>query len=485
MGISNSGRVKTKYSQLVIIGAGGAGLAAALEASEKGVKEITVFEKRHTIGGISAMAGGIFACESPVQERLGIISNRDDLFKKAMEWAHWSHIKPPVLRAFINKSGETIRWLEDKGLEFDLITFYPDQMPPVQHNPRGNGAALVRKLLNECRKNKVRILRRSTVKAIIRGNNGAIEGIEYITDGRLNRHYCGSVIIATGGFAGNRELMKQYFPNLKDGLVLSGLPHNGDGIYLARAAGAAIEDFATLIKEGPRFNIHSWPLMAIERNPMTLWVNKRGERFTDESQGYHIFESVNSLMAQSEMICFILLDDSIRHYFELHGLKLRMPAGEVSSSTLTEQLEKGLKDGVRKGTVKIADTWEEIAAWIGVKDDTLKETVNRYNSCCKQGYDAFFAKDREYLMPLTVSPYYAIKGVAVLLDTIGGIRIDEKMQVLAPEERVIPGLYAAGVVTSGWESEVYCSELSASAFGFAVNSGRLAAENAAMYLMSK
>ena len=110
--------------------------------------------------------------------------------------------------------------------------------------------------------------------------------------------------------------MRRYFPNLKDGLVLSGLPLNGDGIFLADAAGAAIEDSATIIKEGPRYHIHQWPLLALERNPVTLWVNRRGERFTDESTGYHIFESVNSVMSQPDMACFTLADSSVRRYFE-------------------------------------------------------------------------------------------------------------------------------------------------------------------------
>ena len=471
--------------QLIIIGGGGAGLAAAVEASEKGISDITVIEKRSALGGTSAIAGGIFACESPVQARLGIDSNRDHLFKKAVDWAHWSHLNLPVLRAFINKSGETIQWLEDKGLVFDLITFYPGQNPPVQHNPRGFGAALIRLLENECLKYGVGILRNSAVKELIRGDSGAVEGVEVVTDGNVTGFSCRSIIIATGGFAGNKELMRRYFPNLKEGMMLSGLPLNGDGIYLAAQAGASIEDVATILKEGPRFHKHLWPLMALERDGLTLWVNKRGERFTDESTGYHIFESVNAIMRQPDMACFTLLDCSVRRYFEEHGRKLRRPAGKDSSSNIREELERGMKDGVREGTIKIADNWEEIASWIGAESHNLIETITRYNEYCKQGYDAIFMKDREYLLPLTEPPFYAIKDIVALLDTIGGIRIDEKMRVMDKEDKVIPGLYAAGVVTSGWESEIYCSELSASAFGFAINSGRIAAENAAAYLLSR
>jgi fumarate reductase flavoprotein subunit len=477
--------IKSEERQLVIIGGGGAGLAAAVEAVEKGLRDITVIEKNPNLGGTSAIAGGIFACESPVQVRLGISSNRDQLFKKAMDWAHWSDIRPDVLRAFINRSGETIRWLEEKGLEFDLITFYPNQTPPVQHNPRGFGAALIRLLRDECRKQGVSILCRTAAQKIIRGDNGAVAGIEYEAGGKVTRIPCRSIIIATGGFSGNKDLMRRYFPNLKDGLAFSGLPLNGDGIFLAKAAGAAIEDSATMIKEGPRCHIHDWPLLALERNPVTIWVNKRGNRFTDESTGYHIFESVNSIIAQPEMACFTLLDSSVRSYFENNIRKLIAHVREDSPAVIHDTLEKGFQAGAVKGNMKIADNWEEIAAWIGADSHELTGTIAHYNESCRQGYDADFVKDRRYLLPLTEPPFYAVRDLAVQLDTIGGIRINGQMQVLDPNDQAIPGLFAAGVVTSGWESEIYCSELSASAFGFAVNSGRIAGENAAAYLASR
>jgi fumarate reductase flavoprotein subunit len=250
-------------------------------------------------------------------------------------------------------------------------------------------------------------------------------------------------------------------------------------LFLAKEAGAAIEDFATLIKEGPRYDRHRWPLMALERDPFTLWVNKRGERFTDESTGYHVFESVNAIMRQPDKACFTLMDTRIRQYFEQKGLKLSWrTAGGAESGGIASELENAFRAGVKEGNVKISKSWDEIAAWIGADPGTLKSTIEQYNSSCHRGYDELFAKERKYLLPLDTAPYYSIKGLAVILDTIGGVRINERMEVLDTQNNPIPGLYAAGVVTSGWESEIYCSELSASAFGFAINSGRIAGENA-------
>ena len=449
-------------AELVILGGGGAGLSAAVEAAEKGATSIILVEKRHSLGGNSALAGGLFACESPVQMRERIIADRDYLFKKAMEWAHWSRIDPGILRAFINKSGDTIRWLEDKGLEFDLIRLYPDQNPPVQHNPKGNGARLIQVLAQKCKDLGVSLFLQSSGKKIIRGEKGNVTGVLIMKNGEETEITTSCVIIATGGFAGNYELLKKYCPSYYDGMPTSGLPLTGDGLFIAAEAGATIEDFATMIKEGPRFDLHTWPLMTFERDPSTIWVNKKGKRFIDEAAGYHVFESVNAMLRQPDKISYALLDTTIRRKFEE-----KMPG-----------LEKALQAEAERDRVKISDSWDEIAGWIGADPEVLKDTVAQYNSFCKQGYDESFAKERRYLLPLYSAPYYAIRGLAVLLDTIGGIKINERMEVLDNQNDPIPGLYAAGVITSGWESDTYCSYLSASAFGFAINSGRIAGENA-------
>ena len=389
-----------------------------------------------------------------------------------MEWAHWRQIDPGILRAFLNKSGDTIRWLEDKGLEFDLVRLYPDQPAPVQHNPKGHGASLIQVLAGKCRDMGVRIFLNSSAEKILRGEKGDIAGVLAAKGGENIEIKTGGVIIATGGFCGNRELFRKYFPSSYEGMTLSGLPLTGDGILLAAEAGAAIENFATVIKEGPRFDLYTWPLKALEREPATIWVNKKGERFTDESSGYHVFESVNAILRQPEQACYTLLDARIKDFCEKNGFKLgRRGSGATG-------LERALQSGAEKDKIKIADSWDEIAGWIGADPEVLKETIAEYNTYCKQGHDGAFAKEPKYLLPLESAPYYAIRGLAVLLDTIGGIRINERMEVLDNQNNPIPGLYAAGVVTSGWESEVYCSELSASAFGFAVNSGRIAGENA-------
>ena len=143
------------------------------------------------------------------------------------------------------------------------------------------------------------------------------------------------------------------------------------------------------------------------------------------------------------------------------------------------------KGGSIKGTAKISGSWDEIAEWIGATPDTLKTTVDEYNGYCDRGYDEVFAKDRRFLTPLRTPPYYAMRCYPGCLGTIGGIKINHRMEVLDSQRRPIPGLYAGGVDTGGWESETYCGVLAGSAFGFALNSGRIAAENAIEYMSSQ
>jgi fumarate reductase flavoprotein subunit len=459
--MNSEATTKNLESELVIIGGGGAGLAAAVTAAENGIRRIIVLEKRARPGGNTARATGLFACESPAQKRQRIKADRDELFKRAMDWAHWSKINPRILRAFINKSGDTIRWLEEKGLEFDVIAFFPNQNPRVEHVPKGRGAELIRVLVEQCQELGVQLLPRTAGKRILRSADGAVSGVlamskeEFIITTR-------SVIITAGGFGGSKRLLKKYCPDYYDGMPLRGLPLTGDGLIMAAEAGAAVEDPVTLLKEGPRIDLNTWPVRGLEREPQAVWVNKNGERFADEATGAHPFESVNAILRQPGKVSYTLLDAAIRSNHEI----------------VMPEVEQALQAETKKGRCFISDSWEDIARWIEADPDTLKETIDNYNRYCNQGYDEVFAKDRRYLRSLHTAPFYALKCLPHFLDTLGGIRINEHMQVLDSNEKPIPGLFAAGVITSGWESETYCSDLSGSAFGYAINSGRIAGEEA-------
>lgn len=453
-------------ADIVIIGGGGSGLAAALSAAEKGNKKIIVLEKRAGLGGNTAWATGLFACESPTQARNKIIADKDELFKHVMDWNHWGGINPRILRAFLNKSGDTIRWLEAKGLEFNVIAFFPNQNPRVEHVAKGKGAELTRVLIQQCREAGVNILQHCAGTKILLNSQGGVCGVQADKEGESVEIKSRVVIIATGGFGANIELLKKLCPDYIDNMSLRGLPLMGDGIQLAAEAGAVIDNFVTLLKEGPRIDANSWPLGGLERDPLTVWVNKFGRRFTDETIGNHPFESVNAVLDQADHVCYTLVDSAVK----------------TTISEKIPNLEKALQVEIDKDRVKMSDSWTEIAKWIGAAPEILQQTVNEFNGFCEHGYDAVFAKDHRWLRPLINPPFYAIKGTPHFLDTLGGIKINEYMQALNSENKTVPGLFAAGVTTSGWEGDAYCSDLNGSAFSYAINSGRIAGENAVAFL---
>jgi fumarate reductase flavoprotein subunit len=481
---------KNLKTQIVVIGAGGGGLAAALTAIENGVKDIVVLEKRINVGGHSARANGIFACGSPVQERQGIKTDGDEFFRKFMRWTHWSRINPRIVRAYINKSGDTIRWLEKEGLDFILIPgLHPDQ-PPTGHwpakGPEGkNVARLIKVLEKNFKAMGGQVFLNTTCTKILRGRNGRVAGVEATgKDGKYQiKAEC--VIVASGGFAANKDLLKKYCPEYSEGLHFdknSVTTNIGDGLLMASNNGAALGDAISLLKGGPHPDIT--PIGAaggIIGNPNTVWVNQKGKRFIDEGSSNMMFESVNAILLQPDSVMYSLFDNTIRQQAEEAVLGVQVIHGSQIPT------EKGLYGQAEQAgsAVKISDSWDDIAAWMGAEPKVLKDTINEYNSFCKKGYDNDFIKDKTYLRPICNPPYYAVRGVTSIIDTLGGIKTNEHMECLDIKGSPIHGLYAAGVIVDGFEGETYCADLPGSACGFAINSGCIAGENSATFVLKK
>jgi fumarate reductase flavoprotein subunit len=498
---------ETRQAHLVVVGGGGAGLAAALAAAENGCKSIIVLEKAGSPAGSTIMAHDIFGAESPIQKRAGVDAPRDELFKVAMEWAHWTKINPRLVRAFIDKSGDTIGWLEKKGLQFELIQFYPNQVPLVRHSIIGHGASLMKLLRKNCEDLGVKILTRTPARKILRGEKGNVTGV--VAEGKNGEITitAKSVVVATGGYGNNKEMLKKYCPYYHDNMTYDGPNGNtGDGINMATEIGAATAGLGALNLHGPfltrrstsdnmnidaigfdgaPINITLWHLAW---EPEMLWVNKRGRRFIDEGYNLAFFSFGNAIAMQPDGICYTLFDHKTVKVIEEQGL-IRPGAARravwlsVEAAVPLPGLERELqKKQVDKGELKMSDSWNDIAAWMGADPSVLKASINEYNSYCDQGHDGLFAKDRRYLWPVRTPPYYAIRGHVAICDAYGGIKINENMEALDTEENPIPGLYAAGSTAGCVESEKYCERLTGHLVGWALNSGRIAGENAAKYL---
>jgi fumarate reductase flavoprotein subunit len=278
-------------------------------------------------------------------------------------------------------------------------------------------------------------------------------------------------------------MLKKYSQYYHENINRIGLPHMGECLLMAMEEGAATEGLGTLHLTGPSFP-PSRILSGLSLEPNTIWVNKKAVRFTDEGTGIKSFEAVNAQVRQPDMLSFTLFDSGIKQYLADNGLTKGLgsvyKAGRVKAASWLKELEE--QD--RKGTVKISRSWDEIAKWAGLDARVLKATIEEYNTVCDKGYDPIFSKDRAYLKPLLTPPFYAMRSRPGMLTTMGGIRINERMEVVDKNDDPIPGLFAGGNDTGGWEPDTYNINLAGSTFGAAINSGRMAGESAASYAIA-
>lgn len=476
-----SAEIKT---DIVVIGAGGCGLAAAVAAAQKGAKVIVV-ENRKKPGGATMFAEGPFAANSPVQKRLNIRCTSEDLFKMHMAYNHWT-VNARLVRAILDISGDTIRWMEDMGVEFYMPHMSPAETYFEWHNPRKGGPEVIKAFLNVCQKLGVQILYETRAIKILNDKSETIAGIVAKTKGEILNIQARSVIIGTGGFGGNKGLMKKYCPQLDLSNMrlnmLQGI-HNGDGIRMAFEIGAASDGLGNMCLHGPLTEARGAFGLAIEAK--TVWVNRDGERFMEESASFSPFESANGVLRQPGQMCFSVFDEGLVQRTIKHGTDRPFESSLHSRGVEIKKLDIKLREEAKMGHLMMSSSWEKIATWMGVDPGTLKATIKEYNADCDARRDHLFAKDPDHLLPLRTPPYYAIKGGVGHLSTLGGIKINEHAEVLNKEYKPIKGLYAGGNDAGGFSGATYNVQLAGTGCGFAFNSGRIAGENASKYSLRR
>jgi len=479
------------YTDIIVIGSGAAGLAAALTAAEGNAKA-TIFEKAPHHGGTSNFAQGLFAIESHMQKERYIGITRDEAFKTAMDYSHW-RANPRLVRAVIDKSASTIEWLQEQGVEFvePLTMFYdaPRTWHILKGKPQagGRGSAMIKVLVARAKERGVDLRLGTPVTKIVREGD-RITGVIAEKQGKSISVNAKAVIIASGGYANNKEWIKKYtgFDLDVNLFPLGNINKMGDGIRLAWETGAAEEGMGVLqlwrsilIGQGVREigNLHAASLQP------HLWVNQDGERFCDETiANIDPFEG-NACARQKNGYSYTLFDEANKRHMMEKGIDKNMGTENPPGTRLVD-LDKELKAALEKKNphIFVADSMDELAGKIGVDPKVLKTTVEEYNRFCEKGHDDLFAKDRQYLRTLKEPKFYAMRCVTMTLGTLGGIKINHRTEVVDKEERVIPGLYAVGNDASGMYGDSYNIYLSGGTLGFAVNSGRIAGQNALKYI---
>lgn len=482
LGISVSYADISKTADLVVIGAGASGTAATMAAAEKGATVI-LLEKQPSIGGTGNYAEGIFAAESSMQKRQGIIVTRDMAFKVVMDYSHWL-ANPFVARAFIDRSADTIEWVKSKGIEFEYIGPGGPGGPLTWHviNGEGHGRHLIKTFHNQFKTMPVTTLMETSAKELII-ENGKVVGVKAENaDGEKIQIKAKAVVIATGGFANNKEMLKQYTP-YPDVIMVGNVGKMGEGIKMAWSAGAAEEGIGVIQAYRPGLPGYSTSshLLAAARQPY-LWVDQHGRRFTDESIVILWPYSGNALMKIGGTM-YSIYDEDTRQHFVNNGIDV--PIGEwVIAGTKLDKLDSEFKKEQEKnrGYVFKANTIEELAKAMNMDPAVLKESIGLNNKFAAQRKDEIFAKNFEYLRPIEKGPFYATRMQPAALGTLGGVKINGKMEAVNKDGDSIPGLYVVGNDAGGMYGDSYDLLLGGGTFGFALNSGRIAAENALDYM---
>jgi fumarate reductase flavoprotein subunit len=474
-------------TDIVVVGSGAAGLAAALTAAEGGAKVI-VFEKERSPGGTSNFLQGTFAVESDMQRERYIMYGRDEAFKELMEYSHWI-ANPRLVRAIVNESAGTIAWLQQQGVAFTDATINMPDSPRTYHVIKGRGEALIKALIIRLKERGVEIRLATPIKRIVRQGE-RITGVIAEADGEEIQVITEAVIIASGGYANNKEWIKKYTGyDLGVNLMPVGnVDKTGDGIRMAWEAGAG-EEGKSLLEiyrvgpMGPDFAMGNQIEFAATQPD--LWVDPKGERFCDESICFYDSSVGNANARFKEGYTWSIFDDgAIKRMLE-RGIDKNVGVDFMPGSKPTG-IERELKAALERKSTEVyaAESIEELAEKIGVNPVILKATVDEYNAGCEKKYDGHFAKDPRYLWPINHPNYYAVRARTVFLGTMGGIKINEKTEVLSKKDTAIPGLYAAGFDAGGMYGDSYpikCSSGLASAF--ALNSGRIAGKNVLKFLV--
>ena len=415
-----------------------------------------------------------------------------------MDYRHW-RANAQLVRAFVDESASTIEWLQQLGVEFTEASAFWKGGFYTQHLIKGRGAAMVKALVAKAKQKGVEIRLETPVKKIFKDGDQIGGVIVEDKSGKTMQVNAKAVIIATGGYANNKEMIKKYtgFDLGYDLLMPLDLKLTGDGIQMAWEVGAAEEGMGVLqlqyaipgpvITATPPIGLSEEHLSKkyvdiLSRQPY-LWINQQGKRFCDESIVANWPFGANAIARQKNRITFLVFDENTKKYMEEEGVVYGVGSAVLPTSKIVD-FDAQIKSCLDKGSenIFVANSLEELGNKIGVKPDVLQKTVNEYNKFCEKGHDDLFAKNPKYLQPVKEPKFYAFKVHLRFWGTLGGIKINEKTEVLDNEDEVIPGLYAVGNDAGGLWGDTEDLLLPGEALGFALNSGRIAGKNALKYI---
>ena len=442
-------------TDIVIIGSGGAGLSSAITATEKGAKVI-VLEKMAYFGGNSNRSEGeMNAAGTKQQKAHGITDDTPERF--AADTIRGGHglNDPALVKALAENAASAEEWLLDLGAHFcHRMGRGGGQTRARGHGPCDGspvGIEIMRVLGERADKDHIDMRLNNRVTKILM-KNGKVSGVQVKTPKGMETINAKAVILATGGFGANHKMVEKYRPELKGFSTTNHPGATGDGIILAQQVGAGLTDIEqiqihpTVIKKNGALISESM------RARGGFLLNKNGKRFTNELLTRDVV-SANELK-QPGGIAYLVIDNSIYS-------KNKMAQNYTAEKLMTK-----------------CDTIADVAKLIGVDEKVVQASFDQYHKAFDNKKDDLFGRP-EMLIRMDQAPYFVAEVTPGIHHTMGGVKIDPQAEVLTPEKKPIPGLFAAGEVTGGVHGG---NRIGGNAVADIITFGRISANSALKYI---
>jgi fumarate reductase flavoprotein subunit len=497
-----NGETVSYDADVVVIGAGGAGMTAAMTAADAGQK-VVILESQAMVGGNSARATGgmnaaktVYQDENEFDQAAGVEKTLATAAEKyadnetitalaktvSEQWAayqanptgYFDSVElmeldtmvggkgindPELVKTLCEGTADAIDWLDENGITLHNVSSFGGASVKRIHRPVNEegkvvsvGAYMIPLLQENCEKRGIDIMLNTTVDTILTDANGAAVGVSGTDkDGNTVVVNAKSVILATGGFGANLDMVTQYKPELAGFMTTNAAGAQGQGIEMATAIGAGTVDMDQ-IQIHPTVEANTAALITEGlRGDGAILVNANGERFVDEVGTRDVVSAAE--IAQPGSYSWLIVDQAM---------------ADASSV---------IQGYIKKGYTKTGATYEELAKELDVDPAAFANTMETWNGYVEAKNDPDFGRT-SFANPLNNGPYYAIKVTAGVHHTMGGVTINSATEVLKEDGTVIPGLFAAGEVTGGVHG---ANRLGGTAVADFVVFGRIAGESAANY----
>ncbi|RMC38627.1 MULTISPECIES: FAD-dependent oxidoreductase [unclassified Lactobacillus] len=469
---------------VVIVGAGLAGFAAAAEAGDQGLKTLLV-EKGKTTGGTGNYVEGVFAADSVIQKQEDAVIDKKELLQEELNYSHY-RADGRMWQKYIDQAGTNVSWLEERGAKITMVAGLGDGAK-TWHLFEGKGHDAIHNGLEPYAKEKgVKLVTQTRVIDLKQETDNSYEvTLLQMIDEKERVVKAKNIVLATGGYLNDQELLASTaHQNPQNIIPVNSGKNTGDGLRLAWNLGAKkfftgmAMMFGGQLKDPtiPAYKLWGTAIWSSVCDQPQCWVNEMGERFVDESAAVVNWANEgNAMNRQDRIFCIFsqkILDDFTDKSYP-RSMKPFVP--EDRYPTLRDDIEQAEKDG--REYLHKANTLEELAEEIDTPN--LVSYVKHYNEMAANGEDTDFHKPAKYLLPVDGNgPFYAIELGVGAYTTGDGLRVNVNNQVLDTEGRLIRGLYAIGGDGSAvLYGDTYGVNVPGTHAGYCVFSGRNAIQS--------